>query len=130
MRDHHGAPPAGMSAAATSVMAFGAYMGVQGLWLLLSPDSLLALLGLPPSADVWPRVCGIALLVLGGYYAAAARAGLEPFFRFTLVGRTFQWVCFAGLVIAGLAPPPLLATSTLEFASALWTLAALRRRPL
>lgn len=121
-------PPPGrsMSPAAVSVFAFGLYMLGQGLTLLIAPNLLLSLLGFAPALEVWPRVAGIAVIVLGMYYVAAARGGWVPFFRMTVVGRTFQLAAFAGLVAAGLISPRILGTAGLEFASGLWTLGALR----
>ncbi len=113
--------------AATSVLVFGLYMLGQGAALLVAPNVLLGLLGFAPALDVWARVTGIALMVLGLYYVAASRGEWTPFFRLTVVGRTFQFVAFGGLVLAGLAPLGLLATSGLELCSGVWTFLALRR---
>jgi hypothetical protein len=115
-----------VTAAARSVLVFGVYMLGQGALLLFAPNVLLTLLGFAPSIDVWPRAAGIAVLVLGLYYVAASRGEWTPFFRLTVVGRTFQLVAFVGLVLAGLGPPRLLGTAGLEFASGVWTWLALR----
>ncbi len=115
-----------MSAAARSVLVFGLYMLGQGALLLLAPNLLLSLLGFAPANDVWPRAAGIAVMVLGLYYVAASRGEWTPFFRLTVVGRTFQLVAFVGLVVAGLGSPRLLGTAGLEFAAGVWTWLALR----
>jgi hypothetical protein len=116
-----------MSRAAVSVLVFGLYMLGQGALLLVAPNLLLTLLGFAPALDVWPRVAGIALMVLGLYYLAAARGEWAPFFRVTVAGRTFQLLAFIGLVGAGLVSPRILGTAGLEFVSGLWTLFALRQ---
>jgi hypothetical protein len=76
---------------------------------------------------VWPRVAGIAVVVLGLYYLAAARGEWAPFFRVTILGRTFQFIAFIGLVTAGLVSPRILGTAGLEFLSGVWTWLALRQ---
>jgi hypothetical protein len=119
--------PTSSAGAARSVLVFGVYMLVQGAILLTVPNVLLEPLGLGHSDEVWPRVAGVALLVLGLYYGLAARTGLVPFFRFTVLGRTLQLVLFTGLVVAGVASWRMLPTSVFEAASAVWTFVELRR---
>jgi len=119
--------PTSSAGAARSVLVFGVYMLVQGAVLVTVPNVLLEPLGLGHSDEVWPRAAGVALLVLGLYYALAARTGLVPFFRFTVLGRALQLVVFTGLVVAGVASWRMLPTSVFEAASAVWTFVELRR---
>ena len=113
--------------AARSVLVFGVYMLGQGAILVTAPNLLLEPLGLGHSVEVWPRIVGVALLVLGLYYVLAARIGLVPFFRFTVLGRALQLVVFLGFVVAGVASWRVLPTSVFEAASAVWTFIELRR---
>ena len=113
--------------AARSVLVFGVYMVVEGAILVIAPNALLEPLGLGRSVEVWPRAVGVALLVLGLYYVLAARIGLVPFFRFTVLGRALQLVVFTGLVVAGVASWRVLPTSLFEASSAVWTFVELRR---
>jgi uncharacterized protein YjeT (DUF2065 family) len=62
-----------MSAAAASILAFGIYLVALGTGLLLAPNGMLALFGRPSTSEPWLRVVGLVALVLGTYYAAAAR---------------------------------------------------------
>jgi hypothetical protein len=117
--------PTSSAGAARSVLVFGVYMLVQGAVLVTVPNVLLEPLGLGHSDEVWPRAAGVALLVL--YYVLAARTGLVPFFRFTVLGRALQLVVFTGLVVAGVASWRMLPTSVFEAASAVWTFVELRR---
>jgi hypothetical protein len=119
--------PTSSAGAARSVLVFGVYMLVQGAVLVTVPNVLLEPLGLGHSDEVWPRAAGVALLVLGLYYVLAARTGLVPFFRFTVLGRALQLVVFTGLVVAGVASWRMLPTSVFEAASAVWTFVELRR---
>lgn len=118
-----------MSRAAVSVFVFGLYMAGQGAGLLVVPQVLTGLFGLPPPQDFWPRVVGIALLVFALYYLLAARAELTAFYRFTVIGRVFQFVLFLGLVFVGGSPLPLMLASAVELASGIWTYFALRSSP-
>jgi len=116
-----------MSAAARSVLVFGLYMLGQGAVLVVAPNVLLGLVGVPPAQDAWVRVVGFALGVLGTYYVQAARHELTAFFRWTVPVRHVQFGFFCALVATGLASPMLLAFSAVELASGVWTALALRR---
>lgn len=115
-----------MSPAAISVLVFGVYILGQGALLFFAPDLLLGLLGLPPAADGWVRVVGLALGVLGVYYVWAARTELRAFFAMTVPVRLAQFVAFGWLVWAGHLSAIVLATSAVEALAGLWTWAALR----
>jgi hypothetical protein len=117
------------SRAAQSVLIFGAYMIAQGLTLMLAPNLLLGILGLPLETSVWPRAGGWALIALGYYYIRNALAGNTDFFGWTVQVRGAQFLVFIGFVILGLASPILLATSGLEFLAGIWTWIELQRTP-
>ena len=117
-----------MSPAARSVRYFGFVLVAQGLGLMLVPDLLLGLFGVPGAQDVWPRVAGWIALVLGYYYLRAAAEEVTPFFRWTAGVRIAQLGFFATLVVLGMAKPTLLLTSLVETASGVWTVLALRRQ--
>ena len=108
--------------------AFGVVLVAQGLGLMLVPDLLLGLFGLPGAQDAWPRIAGWAVLVLGYYYLRAAAEEVTPFFRWSAGVRVAQLGFFVTLVALGMAKPALLLTSLLETASGVWTLLALRRQ--
>jgi hypothetical protein len=60
------------SRATQSVLIFGAYVIFQGATLMLAPNLLLGILGLPLETSVWPRAVGWALIALGYYYVRNA----------------------------------------------------------
>jgi hypothetical protein len=113
-----------MSPAARTVNLFGIYLVAVGMTLVVIPDVLAGLFGIPPTDEPWIRILGLVVLVLAGYYLVAARSELTVFFRATVAGRV---VAGAGLivivalwgywmaVVVGLA----------DIAGALWTRAAL-----
>lgn len=115
-----------MTSAAKSVFVFGIYLVLVGLGLLVSPNTVLAPLGFPPADESWLRVIGVIVLALAGYYLLAARAGLTVFFRWTAFVRIGVFVAFAGLVVLGFAPRPLVVLGAVDLAAACWTLLALR----
>jgi hypothetical protein len=115
------------SRVAQSVLIFGAYMILQGLTLMLTPNFLLGILGLPPETSVWPRAVGWALIALGYYDVRNALTGNRDFFGWTVQVRNAQYLVFIGFVTFSLASPILLATSGLEFLAGIWTWIELRK---
>ncbi len=115
-----------MTRAATSLFAFAIYLFVIGVILLLDPNHLLVLFGFPATTEPWIRVVGMVSVVIGYYYLNAARAGLEPFMRWTVNARCTVLLFFMGLVLMGVARPQLIFFGLIEVGGALWTLLALR----
>ena len=116
-----------LSASARTVFAFGAYLAVLGLGLLVAPGPLLAPFGLPVPQEVWVRVGGMVIAMLGVYYLLAARHELLAFFAWTVATRASVIGVFAVLVVSGLAPPVLLLFGAVDLAGAIWTWRALQR---
>ena len=117
-----------MSRSAQSVFVFGLYLVGVGLALVFFPSPLFALLRLPASHEVWPRVVGVLALVLAHYYTQAARHEVVAFFRWTVSARIMVCVVFGLFVLFGLAPLPLALLGAVDLAAALWTAWALRPR--
>ncbi len=115
-----------MSAPAKSVLAHGIYLALLGVWLVTIPSLLLALLGIPDATDVWVRVTGALVFLLGYYYIQAARKEVIEFMRWTVYGRTaFMLFCIA-FVLLDFAQPGLLLAGLLDLLGAAWTALALR----
>lgn len=114
-------------AVARSVSVFGVYMLVQGTVLLFTPNLLLSIAGLPPSEGPWVRFVGWCLIALGFYYTQAARAGLTPFFEWTVAVRITYFIVTLGLCLANIAPWILLGFAGVETGFGLWTWLLLRR---
>lgn len=116
-----------MSRAAKSLWVFGVYMLGLGWVLVLVPNLLLQVVGLPRTQEVWIRVIGVLVLILGCYDLQAARTELKPFFRCSVYVRVavpFFFAIFAGL---GMVKPVLIAFGAADFFAALWTYWALRK---
>jgi hypothetical protein len=118
-----------MTSTARSIFVFGCYVIGLGLMMLLIPNRLLGFFGQPPTTEVWIRCAGMLLLLLGAYYLLAARAGLEPFFLWTVWGRSFVIVFFAAFVALGMAPPIFLAFGLVDLAGAAWTWRCIKTKP-
>jgi hypothetical protein len=117
-----------MTKAARSVFVFGIYLVATGLILMALPNTLLALLRLAPTTEPWVRVLGIPVGSIGAFHIAAARAGVTPFFRWTLWSRVFVLLAMASFVVLRLVPPVLIIFGLVDAAGAAWTSAALRER--
>lgn len=117
-----------MSPAAISVFVFGVYMAGEAAILMIAPNVLLSMFGLPLAQEVWVRVTGIALAVFGYYYIRAAFQEIRPFFVLTTQGRALQFVLFAALVLTGVGQPILLLFASVELASGIWTYLALKKQ--
>ena len=112
--------------ARVSILVFGIYMVVLGLALLVIPNVLLSLFDYPTTTEIWIRILGFIVVVLGYYYIVAARFELTPFFRASVYGRPAVIVCFAGLVLVGMAQPVLILFGAIDLLGAIWTGLALR----
>jgi len=73
-----------MSQAAKSLFVFGIYLCGLGLILLLVPNLILQVFGVPPTNEVWIRINGMFLLCLSFYYLQTARNELTSFIRWTV----------------------------------------------
>src|SRR5262245_60997844 len=116
-----------MSAAAISIAAYAIYLLGQGAVLLLIPNTILPILGLPQAADFWVRVVGMTVVFFSVYYGLAARHEWRPFFAATVATRLAVPVTFALLVATGQAPAALLLLTPADIVFSAWTWLALRR---
>jgi hypothetical protein len=117
-----------MSNSARSILAFGLYLVVVGAMLVVAPNVLLSLFGVPSTQEVWIRILGIVVFVFGLYFVQASREGVTAFFRWTVWGRSIVVVAFVVFVALGMAPRVLVLFAAIDAAGALWTALALRGR--
>ena len=115
-----------MSKSARSLFVFSLYLYVLGAILVLIPNVLLRLFFLPATDEVWIRVVGMLVFILGFYYFQASRNGLEKFFQWTVYARISVLFFFIAFVIAGLASPLLILFGVIDVAAAIWTQVSLR----
>ncbi len=115
-----------MSKAARSVFVFGIYLVALGLFLLIAPNTLITLFGLPETHDVWIRVVGMLVFLLSYYAIQAARNEVTEFIRWSVVARAAVILFFAGFVLTNLVKPILLLFGGVDLVAAVWTHLALR----
>lgn len=115
-----------MSKSAVSVLVFSIYLFALGAVLIVIPNALLSVFGLPETSEAWIRVVGVLVLILGCYYNLAARSGLTGFFLWTVYARCAVLVFFVGFAVLRLAPPTLILFGVIDAVAALWTALALR----
>ena len=120
-------PLAQLSTPAQSVLVFGVYLLLLGALLVLAPNFLLGLFGIPPTTEVWIRVAGMLVLILGAYYSLAAVAEVRAFMRWSVPIRLCVLLFFVSFVVTGLAPAVLIIFGLVDVAGAGWTAWALRR---
>jgi hypothetical protein len=118
-----------MSAVARSLVVFGWYLAAFGAALVLVPNLVFAVFGVPPTQEVWIRVVGVMLLVVAYFHLRLAREDFLPYARVTVHARVGVFVALVAFVLAGLATPVLILVGAVDLAGALWTAAALRSHP-
>jgi hypothetical protein len=118
-----------MSAVARSLVVFGWYLVAFGALLVLVPNLLFSIFGLPPTDEVWIRVVGVLVLIIGYFNVRLGRADFLPYAQLTVHARVSVFVFFVAFVLAGLVKPILILVGAIDFAGALWTAAALRTDP-
>jgi hypothetical protein len=116
-----------MSYPARTLFAFGCYLLVLGSALILFPNAVLDLFGVASTVEVWIRVTGMLVLILGAYDILAALAELREFFRWSVPLRASVIFFFSVFVLLGYAPPILLLFGLIDLACAAWTWVALRQ---
>lgn len=115
-----------MSRAGTSIFVFGIYLVILGLIFTLAPNTLLSIVNLPSSQEVWIRLVGMLLLFMAFYYLMAGRTETRNFYHWTLYTRLGSVLFLVGFFIAGWVSPVAFLFWLGDLAGAAWTLAALR----
>lgn len=118
-----------MSQAAKSLFVFGIYLCGLGLILLLVPNLILHVFGVPPTNEVWIRINGMFVLCLSFYYVQAARMELTVFIRLTVWTRMAVILYFVAFILWVSAPKVLLLFGFIDLLSAIWTWRALKTEP-
>jgi hypothetical protein len=116
-----------MSKTAKSVYYFGIYLLLTGLNLMLVPNMLLGMLGLPPTDEVWIRVLGMVVFLIGVYYMTAGKNELWPFFKISLFTRPSVIIFFAIFVAVDWVGPSLLLFGVADLLGAVWTYTAMKK---
>jgi hypothetical protein len=115
-----------MSKSAFTLKAFGIYLLVLGVMLIIVPNILLSIFHIPETSEVWIRVVGVLTFNIGIYYVYAARCEAKAYFRASVYTRTFVFLSFTAFAVLGLAKPILILFGAIDFCGGIWTHIALR----
>jgi len=115
------APLADLSTPAKTVFVFGVYLLLLGSLLVIAPNVLLGWFRIAATAEVWIRIVGMLVLLLGAYYVLAALADVRDFMRWSVPLRASVPVFLLAFVLTGLAPPVLILFGLIDLAGAAWT---------
>ena len=112
-----------MSKAALSMFVFGIYVIVLGVILMVIPNVLLSLFGIPATTEVWVRVVGMLVFLIGYYYVRASRNEKEmiSFYRWTVHARSSVIIFFIIFVALGFVSPLLILFGVVDLLAAIWT---------
>ena len=115
-----------MSKSARTIFVFGIYLGVLGIVLLATPNLLLGIFQLPSTNEVWIRVVGMLLFLLGIYYILAARKEMTDFFQWTVYLRSTVVLFLIAFVLLDFVKPILILIGVVDLLGAIWTGMTLR----
>jgi hypothetical protein len=116
-----------MASPAQTIRIFGVYLLLLAITLLFVPNLLMQAVGAPLTTDVWVRITGMLVGLLGFYYLRAASIGLSVFYHWSVQARLSVLGFLGAFVALGLAPPIFLVVGIIDAAGAVWTWLALRR---
>jgi hypothetical protein len=117
-----------MTAAAKSVYFFGFYLYVLGVTLIFLPNLLLTTMGFPPTDELWIRVAGLLVVLIGFYYHQAGAKNISAFIPLTIPARTTVFIAFIAFVLLKMASPILILMGAIDLAGAIWTFMALKKK--
>lgn len=115
-----------MSKPAFSLLVFSIYMFTLGSVLVAIPNVLLSLFNVAETQEVWIRVVGMLILLLGYLDLMASRNELLAYFRWSVPVRLSVIVFFLAFVVLGFAPPVLILFGAIDASAAIWTAVCLR----
>ena len=72
-----------MNQSTISMIVFGAYVSIFGLLFMIMPNPLITLFGFEPVTDIWIRITGLILIIIGYYFFMAVRERAYNFYRWT-----------------------------------------------
>ena len=110
-----------MSKSALSLFVFSVYLFVLGIILIVIPNVLLSLFSFPETNEVWIRVVGMLLFILGFYYFQASKSEIKKFFQWTVYARTAVLLFFIVFVLLNFSPPILILFGFIDAVAALLT---------
>jgi hypothetical protein len=117
-----------MTPAAKSVYYFGFYLYLVGAMLTFIPNLFLSTIGIPETKEVWIRVIGVIIGLLGFYYNQSGAKNYSTFFPLTVPARIIVFTSFVVFVILKMASPVMIGIGAIDLAGAIWTFMALKKK--
>lgn len=115
-----------MSKSAFSLRVFSIYMLIFGVVLIADPNWLLSLFGVPETHEVWIRIVGMLILIVGFMDFMASGNEMRLLFRWSVYARLAVAIFLIGFVVLASAPPILLLFGAIDAGGAIWTGLCLR----
>lgn|GEM_PF-1622410 len=110
-----------MTASAKSVYFFGLYLYGVAVPLVFFPNHLLRLMGIAETNEVWIRILGVLVGLIGFYYHRNGIAENRIFFKLTVPARIAVLVSFVLFVALKMASPMLIGFGVVDALGAFWT---------
>jgi hypothetical protein len=117
-----------MTPAAKSIYYFGFYLYLVGATLIFIPNLFLSTLGIPETNEVWIRVLGVLVALIGFYYHQSGAKNISAFIPLTIPTRITVFIAFIVFVLLKMASPILIGIGGIDLAGAIWTFMALKTK--
>lgn len=117
-----------MTAAAKSIYYFGLYLYLVGATLIFIPDIFLSAIRMPATNEIWIRVLGVIVGLLGFYYHQSGAKNISAFFPLTIPTRIIVFTVFLVFFILKMASPMMVGIGAVDLAGAIWTFMALKKK--
>jgi hypothetical protein len=119
-----------MSKSAFSLRVFSLYMFIFGAVLIADPNWLLSLFGVAETHEVWIRIVGMMILIVGFIDFMASGNEMRNFFWWSVYARLAVTIFLIGFVVLASAPPVVLLFGAIDAGGAIWTGLCLREENL
>jgi hypothetical protein len=110
-----------MSKSAFSLRVFSFYIFIVGVVLIADPNWLLSLFGVPETHEVWIRIVGMLMLIIGFIDFMASGNEMRLLFLWSVYARLAVTIFLVSFVVLAYAPPIILMFAAIEVAGASWT---------
>ena len=110
-----------MSKAAFSAKVFAIYLFIVGVTLVFVPNLLLSIFRVPPTSEVWIRVVGVTVFMIGVYAWVAAQHELKPLLVASVYTRVVVFMALTTFAVIGLASPMLILFGVVDLLGGIWT---------
>ena len=115
-----------MTSSGKSLYYFGIYTVFVGIGLVIFPNTILGIFRLPLTEEIWVRIAGWLIGLLGYYYLIAGKKSIHEFIRLSVWGRASVFLFYVVIVGLQLVQAIVLVFGLVDLAGAVWTHKALK----